>query len=82
MVILWIMSAIGVLVVAPLVVVLATRVVRPASECERYAHDILDHGLGTTAALDAVPALLDTREATSRLARNATAYVSALRSRV
>jgi hypothetical protein len=82
MVILWVMSALGLLVVAPLVVVLAGRVVKPASECARYADDILDHGLGITAALGAVPALLDTREATSRLAQNATAYVSELRSRL
>jgi hypothetical protein len=82
MVILWVMSLIGLLVVAPLVVTLATRVVRPALECARYADDILEHGVGITAALDAVPALLDTRQATTDLAENATAYVSELRRRL
>jgi beta-lactamase regulating signal transducer with metallopeptidase domain len=81
MVILWLMSAVGLLVVAPLVVVLATRVVRAALESDRYASDILVHGVGITAALDAVPALLETRRAVSDVTANATAYVSALQRR-
>ncbi|MDQ3617080.1 MAG: hypothetical protein M3393_10790 [Actinomycetota bacterium] len=73
------MSAIGLLVVAPLVVVLATRVVAAARECSRYADDILVHGVGITAALEPVPALLETRRAASEVADNATAYVAALK---
>jgi hypothetical protein len=79
MVVLWIMSAIGLLVVAPLVVLLASYVIRPALECARYADDILEHGVGITAAVEPVPALLRTRELTSEVTANAVSYVGALR---
>jgi len=79
MVVLWVMSAIGLLVVAPLVVVLASYVIRPALECARYADDILEHGVGITAAVEPVPALITTRELTAEVTRNAGAYVGALR---
>jgi hypothetical protein len=79
MLILWLMSVVGLFVVAPVVVVLAHRVVRIALECQRYATDILEHGVGITSALDAVPALLDTRRAVSDVTSHATSYVSALR---
>jgi hypothetical protein len=59
-------SVIGLVVlylgVAPLLVVLAHRVFRRISEVRRYADDLLEHGVGVTANLDPVPALLDTRD--------------------
>lgn len=76
---LWTMSAIGLLVIAPLVVALASYVIRPARECARYADDILTHGVGITAALEPVPALLTTRELVGEVTTNAVAYVGALR---
>ncbi len=76
---LWIMSAIGLLVVAPLVVALASYVIRPALECARYADDILEHGVGITAAVEPVPALRTTRELAGQVAANAVGYVTALR---
>lgn len=79
MVVLWVMSGIGLLVVAPLVVALASYVIRPALECARYADDILEHGIGITAAVEPVPALLRTRELTADVTENAVAYVTALR---
>lgn len=79
MVVLWVMSAIGLLVVAPVVVILASYVIRPALECARYADDILEHGVGITAAVEPVPALLTTRELTAEVTENAVAYVGALR---
>ena len=79
MVVLWVMSAIGLLVVAPLVVVLASYIIRPALESARYADDILEHGVGITAALEPVPALVTTRELTADVTHNAVAYVGALR---
>jgi hypothetical protein len=78
-VVLWVMSAVGLLVVAPLVVALASYVVRPALECARYADDILEHGVGITAAVEPVPALVTTRELTADVTQNAVAYVTALR---
>jgi len=79
MVVLWVMSAVGLLVVAPLVVILASYVIRPALECARYADDILAHGVGITAAVEPVPALLTTRELAGEVTANAVAYVTALR---
>lgn len=79
MVVLWVMSALGLLVVAPLVVALASYVIRPALESARYADDILVHGVGISAALEPVPALLTTRELVGSVTENAVAYVDALR---
>lgn len=79
MVVLWIASAVGLLVVAPLVVLLASYVIRPARQAARYADDILEHGVGITVALEPVPALVRTRELTADVTTNAVAYVSALR---
>jgi len=78
MLIMWILSAVGLLVVAPLVVVLATRVIRPALECARYADDILEHGVGITTNLVPVRALATTRALVAEVKGNAVAYVSAL----
>lgn len=79
MVVLWVLSAIGLLVVAPLAVALASYVIRPARECARYADDILEHGVGITAALEPVPALITTRELVGQVTQNAVAYLGALR---
>lgn len=79
MVVLWVMSAIGLLVVAPLVVALATYVIRPALECARYADDILEHGVGISAGVEPVPALVTTRSLVADVTNNAVAYVGALR---
>ena len=79
MVVLWVASAIGLLVVAPVVVVLATSVIRPALESARYADDILEHGVGITVAVEPVPALVTTREIVGEVTDNAVAYVGALR---
>ena len=79
MVVLWVMSAIGLLVVAPVVVLLASYVIRPGLESARYADDILEHGVGITAAVEPVPALVTTREIVDDVKHNAVAYVGALR---
>lgn len=82
MVVLWAMSAVGLLVVAPVVVLLASYVIRPARECVRYADDILEHGVCITVALEPVPALITTGELVAGVTSNAVAYVGALRSLV
>ncbi len=79
MVILWIMSAVGLLVVAPLVVVLAHRVIRLALECARYADDILEHGVGISVNVAPVPALVTTRSLVAEVTSHAVGYVGALR---
>ena len=79
MVVLWVMSAIGLLVVAPVVVALASYVIRPAREAVRYADCILEHGVGITAALEPVPVLVTTRELVGEVTAAAVDYVAALR---
>ncbi len=79
MVVMWVMSAVGLLVVAPVVVLLATYVIRPALECARYADDILEHGVGITVAVEPVPELVTTRELVGDVAASAGDYVSSLR---
>ena len=78
MVLWWIGNALLLLVVVPLIVVLATRVIRVAQEIKRYADDILVHGVGLAGALDPVPALLDTRALVATATQHAVRYVNAL----
>ena len=75
----WIGNALGVLVLVPVVILLANRVIRPAREAARYSEDILVHGVGITSNLVPVPALLETRSLVGVALEKAAAYVSALR---
>lgn len=78
MVLWWIANAIGLLVVIPLVVFLANRVIAQAMEIRRYSDEILEHGVRLTGTLDPLPALADTRELTAQATGNAVRYVNAL----
>lgn len=74
----WVGNAVLLLVVVPLVVALATQIIRLLHEVNRYAEDILEHGVGLSANLEPVPALLDTRDLVDRVADEATRYVTGL----
>lgn len=74
----WIANAVGLLVVIPLVIYLANRLIREGIASQRYAHEILTHGVGITGNLDPVPALLETAQLSSDVKANAVAYVTAL----
>jgi hypothetical protein len=74
----WIANLVGLVVVIPLVVVLANRVIGYAHECQRYADDILVHGVLLSGNLDPVPALADTRHAVGEVTAGAVRYVTAL----
>lgn len=74
----WIGNAILLLVVVPVVLLLANRVLRPAIEIERYADDILDHGVGLTENLGPVPAVADTGRLVSTAKGLAVRYVHAV----
>ncbi|MBA2279613.1 MAG: hypothetical protein H0W25_00020 [Acidimicrobiia bacterium] len=65
MVLWWIGNAVLAFVVLPLVVFLANRLVRLSLEVKRYADDVLEHGVGLTGTLDAVPKLVHTGELTA-----------------
>ncbi|NNF65774.1 MAG: hypothetical protein HKN07_16130 [Acidimicrobiia bacterium] len=58
----WIGNAVLLLVIVPLVVYIANRIVRPAEEIDLYAANILQHGVAITGNLDPVPAIIDTRD--------------------
>jgi len=74
----WIVNALVLVVVVPVVVLLANRVIRAGLEIARYADDILDHGVGLAANLEPVPALIDTRDLVQTATGHAVHYVTAL----
>jgi hypothetical protein len=51
-------------VVFPVIILLLNRVMRPVYVINEYADDILEHGVGLTGTLDAVPKLVRTKELT------------------
>ncbi len=73
----WIGNAVLILVVAPLVVVLANRLVRQVLDIKQYADDILEHGVAVTANLDPVPALGDTARLVETAKEAAARYAAA-----
>ncbi|NND76527.1 MAG: hypothetical protein HKN44_16150 [Ilumatobacter sp.] len=74
----WVGNAALLLVVTPVVLLLANRVIRPAVEVRRYADDILEHGVLLTEQLEPVPALVDTREFVGAAKSLSVAYVGAV----
>lgn len=73
----WLGNAVLLIVIVPVVLLLANRVIRPASEIERYAADILEHGVKLTGNLDPVPAIADTRDLVSTAKGLAVRYLTA-----
>jgi galactitol-specific phosphotransferase system IIC component len=62
---LWVGDAVLLFVVIPVVLLFLNRVLRPAIEIKKYADDVLQHGVGLTGTLDAVPKLVDTLNLTT-----------------
>jgi hypothetical protein len=75
----WIANALILLVVVPLVVFLANRVIRPAVEIQAASDDILEHGVILTEHLVPVPALVETDASITEITGVAVRYVTALR---
>ena len=75
----WIGNALILLVVVPLVILLANRVIRPAVEIQHASDDILEHGVILTEHLVPVPALIETDASISGITGEAVRYVTALR---
>ncbi|MDP8991999.1 MAG: hypothetical protein M3N31_02950 [Actinomycetota bacterium] len=75
----WVANAALILVVAPVVVWLANKLLRPAREILEYSNDILDHGLALTGTLDALPNLERTRQLAASANQGVGRYGSALR---
>lgn len=74
----WIGNLVLLLVVVPVVLLLLNRLLRQIMEINAYANDILEHGVGITAALDAVPKLVTTRDLAGQAGAVAGRYVGAL----
>ncbi len=74
----WIGNLVLLFVVVPVVLLLLNRLLRQIMEINAYANDILEHGVGITAALDGVPKLLRTRELAGTAHQAAGRYVGAL----
>lgn len=74
----WIGNAVLLLAVTPFVLLLANRVMRPAVEVQRYADDILEHGVLLTKHLEPIPAVADTRELVRAAKTLSVAYVGAV----
>ncbi|MEO6653965.1 MAG: hypothetical protein ABIP17_15060 [Ilumatobacteraceae bacterium] len=74
----WVGNVLLLLVVTPLVLLLANRVIRPAVEIRRYANDILEHGVGITKNLEPVPAVIQTRDSVAAAKSLSVAYVGAV----
>jgi len=75
----WIANAIILLVVVPVVILLANRVIRPAAEIQSYSDDVLEHGVKLTEHLVPVPALIETDKLIDGVTGEAVRYVTALR---
>lgn len=60
----WIGNAALLLVVAPAVIVLLTGLLKQVQRLNRLADGVLEHGVGITSQLDALPRLAQTQELT------------------
>ena len=78
MVLWWLANIVALVVVIPLVIFLANRIIREAIAAQRYAEEILEHGVGITENLGPVPALAETAQLSSEVKADAVAYVTAL----
>ena len=74
----WIGNVLLFLVVIPVVLLLANMVLRPVNEIQAYARDALEHGVQVTHELDAVPALLQTRDLARTARQNLNRYLTAV----
>lgn len=78
MALLWIANALLLLVIAPVVIMLLNRVLRPVFEIKHYVEDVLEHGVLLSGTLDCVPNLIRSCELTGIARLNVTRYGLAL----
>lgn len=78
MALLWIANALLLLLIAPVVIMLLNRVLRPTFEIKHYVEDVLEHGVLLSGTLDCVPNLIRTCELTGIARLNVTRYGLAL----
>lgn len=78
----WAANLVALLVIVPLLVWLASRLIIVSREIDRYGRDISDHSGGIADNLAPAAALVDTRDLVGEVATHAGGYVSALERRV
>ena len=78
MVLWWIANVVALVIVVPLVVVLAQRVIRLVRATERYVTDIRTYAEALADALEPLPVLATTRERVGVAKHHAVAYVTVL----
>lgn len=78
MILWWIGNILLIFVVAPVCLLYLNKVLRPAKEIKSYADDILEHGVGITGELDAVPKLVQTKQLTGQARQGVGRYGAAL----
>ncbi len=72
----WLGNALFILVVIPVVVLLLHALLRPVVEIGKYADDILEHGVGAIAQLDAIEDLATTGDRAEQVNRELSRYAS------
>ncbi len=72
----WLGNALFLLVVIPVVVLLLHALLRPVVEIGKYADDILEHGVGAIAQLDAIEDLVTTGDRAEQVNRELSRYAS------
>lgn len=75
---LWVANLVLLLVVTPLLLLFAGRVVRRLWAISKLADSTLEHGLGLSRKLEAVPALLETKRLTGAARQLVGRYGNAL----
>lgn len=75
---LWVADAVLLLVVAPLILLFAGRVVRRLRAISRLADQTLTHGLALSGRLEAVPKLVETKQLTGSARQLVGRYGAAL----
>ncbi len=72
----WLGNAVFILVVIPVVILLLHGLLRPVEEIGRYADDILEHGVGAIAQLDAIEEMVTTGDRAEQVNRDLSRYAS------
>ena len=75
----WIGNLVLLLVIAPVVLLFANRVLRPVFEIKSYADDVVEHAGNLLSAVHQADRLNRTRDVAKQVERGATRYASALR---
>ncbi len=74
----WIGNVVLLFVVAPVVIILANRLLRPAMEILDYSNDIVEHGFALARTLDALPAFERTRQLAAQANQGVARYGGAV----